>query len=274
MYTSSAGGLTISAVAARTGVSVPVLRAWERRFGFPRPERLDSGHRRYPEAEVARIQHVVAARASGRSLEAAIELGRATAAVPGVEERSIFAALRNARPDLTVAVIGRRTMLALSRAIEDECSAQAERAHLVAAFQREDAYRRAGDRWGPISASATSTIVFADFPSSTRRGDVFEIALSPQSPVHREWGVVCDAPGSAAVLAGWERPEGTFEALWTVDPGAVRLATAVARAIAAVEAPELELPPAPEPVTDLGDPTLALRRATAVTNRVVAYLDR
>ncbi len=274
MYISSAGGLTISAVAARTGVSVPVLRAWERRFGFPQPERLESGHRRYPEAEVARIQHVVAARAAGRSLEAAIELGRATAPVPGVEDRSIFAALRSARPDLTVAVIGRRTMLALSRAIEDECSAQAERAHLVAAFQREDAYRRASDRWGPISASATSTIVFADFASSTRRGDVVEIALSPQSPVHREWSVVCDAPGSAAVLAGWERPEGTFEALWTVDPAAVRLATAVARAIAAVEAPELELPPAPAPINDLGDPALALRRATAVTNRVVAYLDR
>ncbi len=261
-------------MSARTGVSVPVLRAWERRFGFPAPERLASGHRRYPESEVTRIQHVVAARAGGRSLEAAIELARTTTPPAAATGPSIFAALRAARPDLSVAVIGRRTMLALSRAIEDECSARAERAHLVAAFQRADLFRRAGHRWGEMASSADATIVFADFPASAHRDRVHEIALPHESPVRREWSVVCDAPRSAAVLAGWERPEGTFEALWTVEPEAVRLATTVARAIATLEAPALELPPPPSIPPDLGDPVLAVQRALAVTNRVVAYLDR
>jgi DNA-binding transcriptional MerR regulator len=275
MSTSAARGLTISAVAERTGVSVPVLRAWERRFGFPEPERLDSGHRRYSETEVERILRVVSARAHGRSLEAAIDLARDASPGVALGQQSIFAGLRRARPDLTVSVLGRRTMLALSRAIEDECLAQAERPHLVAAFQHEALVRAAHRRWEVLASSAASTLVLADFERS-RIGPAgsLEIALPPGAPARREWSVVCDAPGSAAVLVGWERPEGTFEALWTVEPQAVRLATLVARHLATFHAPELALPPAPDDLAVAVDPDVALRRATALTNRVVSYLDR
>ena len=76
MSTRAEEGLTIGAVAARTGLSVPVLRSWELRHGFPRPARLHGGHRRYDEADVARILEVVAAREEGRSLETAIALAQ------------------------------------------------------------------------------------------------------------------------------------------------------------------------------------------------------
>ena len=46
----SAAGLTIREMAARTGVPQGTLRMWETRYGFPVPERLPSGHRRYPES--------------------------------------------------------------------------------------------------------------------------------------------------------------------------------------------------------------------------------
>jgi MerR family transcriptional regulator, light-induced transcriptional regulator len=275
-----AAGLTISAVAARTGLGVSVLRSWEQRHGFPEPERLLSGHRRYPESEVARIQRVVAERRAGRTLEAAIEAVRRapTAAEVGFpslgdHDRSIFAGLRRARPDLHALPLGRRTMLALSQAIEDEARAHADRPHFVAAFQTRDAYEAAHDRWGDLAATAATTIVLADFPRSTRRGPVAQVAIPAGDPLRREWSVVCDAPGSSTVLAGWERSDGRFEAIWTVEAHAVRLATHIGRRLAARHAPRLDLGAPPTVAVD-DDPATAVVRATAVTTRVVAYLDR
>jgi len=45
----------MGAVTRRTGIGEHTLRAWERRFGFPCPERLPSGHRRYPADQVRRL---------------------------------------------------------------------------------------------------------------------------------------------------------------------------------------------------------------------------
>jgi DNA-binding transcriptional MerR regulator len=269
-----AGGLTISAAAARTGVSVAALRAWEQRFGFPRPQRLAGGHRRYDEAEVERIAQVVAEREAGRSLDAAIALvlQRSTPA-PDEADGSVFAGLRRARPDLPVHVLHRRTMLALSRAIEDESLASGERPHLLAAFQTRIAYRAARERWDDLIDTAATSIVFADFPRARRHGRVHEVPIGEGDPLGREWSVVSDAPGSPAVMAGWERADGRFEAVWTVEAQAVRLATDVGRRLATRRAPDLALPEPPPPLVPTPDPSTTVRRATAVTNRVIAYLD-
>jgi len=53
-------GLKIATVAERTGVGVHTLRAWERRYGIPRPSR-SSGHQRlYSDEDVRRVLRVVA----------------------------------------------------------------------------------------------------------------------------------------------------------------------------------------------------------------------
>ncbi len=50
------GGSTIRVVSARTGLSMETLRAWERRYGFPRPERRPGSNRRlYSDADLARL---------------------------------------------------------------------------------------------------------------------------------------------------------------------------------------------------------------------------
>lgn len=46
----------IKQAAARAGVSVPVLRAWERRYGVVSPPRTASGYRRFDDAAVARVR--------------------------------------------------------------------------------------------------------------------------------------------------------------------------------------------------------------------------
>lgn len=77
----------IAAVTRRTGIGPHTLRAWERRFGFPQPVRLPSGHRRYTQEQVVRL----------RLIAQAIGLGhRAGDVVPLPHERlqELFEALR------------------------------------------------------------------------------------------------------------------------------------------------------------------------------------
>ncbi|MFP4235809.1 MAG: MerR family transcriptional regulator [Nitriliruptoraceae bacterium] len=48
--------LRIGEVSRRTGVAVPTLRAWERRYGLLDPQRTDGGHRLYSEQDIARVR--------------------------------------------------------------------------------------------------------------------------------------------------------------------------------------------------------------------------
>ena len=47
---------TIKEAAARTGLTIPVLRAWERRYGVVSPTRTPGGYRVYDEAALARLR--------------------------------------------------------------------------------------------------------------------------------------------------------------------------------------------------------------------------
>ena len=47
---------TIKEAAARTGLTVPVLRAWERRYGVVAPMRTAGGYRVYDEAALRRLR--------------------------------------------------------------------------------------------------------------------------------------------------------------------------------------------------------------------------
>lgn len=48
--------LPIGTVERETGLSKDVLRVWEHRYGFPRPERDSNGDRAYPAQQVRRLQ--------------------------------------------------------------------------------------------------------------------------------------------------------------------------------------------------------------------------
>src|SRR6476620_9630365 len=101
-------GLTIREVAARTGVPAGTLRMWEERYGFPKPRRLPSGHRRFTEEQVDHVRAVVAARDAGLSLPAAI------ARVSGARQErheSLYGLLRLCRPELAPELIPKARML-------------------------------------------------------------------------------------------------------------------------------------------------------------------
>src|SRR4051812_20649625 len=85
-------GQTVSATrfAELTGVSRERLRTWERRFGFPTPERQAGGPRRYRLEDVGRVVAVRRAAEDGAPLAAAVD--QAQAAPAAVAPASAFEA--------------------------------------------------------------------------------------------------------------------------------------------------------------------------------------
>ncbi len=274
-------GLTPGELARRTGVSPAVLRMWESRHGFPEPHRLPSGHRRYADADVALISQILRRKSAGIRLEIAI--AEALASRPP-ESPSIFAGLRRRHPGLAPHRLRKSTLIALSWAIEDECCALADSPILFGGFQRSEFYLPAAARWRELNRVARCAVVFANhWPDATldARGPV-QVTLGADAPMRREWAVVCDALDSTACLAAWELPGQTqvpdrqriFEAVWTIDPVAVRDAAVIAAGIATRAGITL-----PQAVQDELAGPVAVRETTPVAvtalfNRVVAYVDR
>jgi DICT domain-containing protein len=275
--------LSIKEVAERTGLAAGTIRMWEQRYGFPAPGRTSAGYRRYGRDDVEAVRRVQAYRHRGLSIPAAIERARETGAVS--DHASMYAAVAALDTGARAQVLRKRTLIALSRAIEHETLAHAAAPMLFAAFQRESFYREVEPRYRRLARQADEAYVFANF-SELRHVDhgPTEVPTSLDDALGNEWAVVVDAPGLAACLLAWEQPGVTepggaddldrrFEAIWTVDPVATRRAAQVgARLVGRCE------PGTEERLTELlASRPLALEQPapalTSLTNRVVGYLE-
>lgn len=218
--------LTIGELARRTGVNVATLRMWEERHGFPVSVRLPSGHRRYSEDTVEKVLRIQRRREAGVRLDAAVaDVASDYATAPS----SIFAELRRRRPELVPRILTKRTLLALTRAMEDECVARAQRPWLIATFQHERHYRRAQARWRDLDRTAHRSWALAAFETPQSGARPVEVALPASAAILREWDLICVAPDFPAAVLAWELPgqvgvrdaERRFESLWTLDAAAV-----------------------------------------------------
>jgi DNA-binding transcriptional MerR regulator/methylmalonyl-CoA mutase cobalamin-binding subunit len=66
----------LKAVVQQTGIKPDTLRAWERRYGLPTPERSSGGHRLYTQGDVDTIKWLTARQREGLSIRRAVELWR------------------------------------------------------------------------------------------------------------------------------------------------------------------------------------------------------
>lgn len=66
----------IKAVVMETGLKPPTIRAWERRYGLPNPQRTDGGHRQYTQRDIDTLKWLVARQEEGISISHAIDLWR------------------------------------------------------------------------------------------------------------------------------------------------------------------------------------------------------
>ena len=275
--------LRIRDVVERTGVGEATLRAWEQRYGFPEPQRLPSGHRRYRESDVERAcARSFASATTGLPVKAAIERARAG--------RRGRAEVRLRRPAAAAAgAAGQRAArsAASSRsATRSRTRAPAAREDLLlfGAFQRERHYR--GRRGDAGASSAARRRWRSCSPTSPRRAPP---ARRPDRGADRRarpaGARVVDrlrqrATGLAC-LVGWEPPgqeraadaERLFETIWTADRadgahGGAHLLRAGLRRRAATRSARIAERLA-EPSPRSGDD---LRRAESLTSRMIAYL--
>jgi MerR family transcriptional regulator, light-induced transcriptional regulator len=273
--------LSIGELAARTGLTPAVLRTWEARHGFPVPERAASGHRWYRESDVDLVQRVMHRQRAGVRLEAAI---REVTASGSASTLSVFAMLRDDHPHLAPQRLRKPTLLALSRAIEDDYLASAEPGVACASFQRERYYHSSRARWSELARRSRWSMVFADFPDlrDPEPEEPARVPLAGGAPMRREWAVVAETSRLGVCLAGWETPgqddvpdrDRTFEVVWTMDPYATRQAlrtcAEVASAAGLAQAPNLLRELDERPVVAQTDPT----RASALFSRAIGYVDR
>jgi MerR family transcriptional regulator, light-induced transcriptional regulator len=283
---SAMNDLAIKDVAERTGIAAGTIRMWEQRYGFPVPERTPSGYRRYRTADVDTLRRVLALREDGLSVPAALARAR-EAGTEATDRPSIYGAiLSGGELPVTPRLLRKRTLVAISKAIEDETIARGAGPVVVGAFQHERNYRAVEHRYRRMAQCADATLVFADFAAVREApGDVTEVPIAPEDAVGNEWAVIVDSPSYAACLLAWEHPrspqqdaatpdmERRFESLWTMDPHVVRRAAEVAGTLAGRAAPAVgarvkgllaERPLAVEA------PAPAL---TALCNRMIGYLE-
>ena len=271
--------LAIKEVAEQTGLAAGTIRMWEQRYGFPEPARTPAGYRVYTPQDVITLRRVVAFRGRGLSVPAALE--RARAMHDATHRPSLFGALASGDWPVRPQRLRHSTMVAVSHAIEDEALARAAAPIVIASFQSEANYRGVEHRYRRLAGVADAVAVFADFPMLGLEGEdaPVEIPIGPGDALGHEWAVIVDAPSFAACLIAWETPpraartDRVFEAIWTMDPAVVRHAVQVGAVLSARACPLLGAR------LDglLLDRPLAVETPapglTALTNRIVGYLD-
>lgn len=269
--------LTIAELAEATGVSPATLRAWENRHGFPRAERLAGGHRRYTTEHVGSVRAVLAEREAGSTLGGAIARAQSATAEP---VSSFFAELRQSPKPPATQVVSKRTMVALSHAVEDECSSGAERGVLVGAFQKRRFFEAASPRWRVLARGAKLAVAFADFPAAAVGDQPARVPIPQRTPLEREWAIAHLAPRTSVLLVGRERPgptpsdvERQFEVCWSAEPEQVRELFGIAARLAEVTAPPVAKQLRRE-VDSLPRPGgMDARFVSSLTTRMIGYLD-
>ncbi len=121
-YTAKPVTLSIAAVERDTGLSKDTLRVWERRYGFPTPDRDTLGERSYPFGQVERLRTIKrlldAGHRPGRVVPMALQdLDRLAATMGAPAGPREAEAVRAAAPDLTAMLeaLGRNDVDSLRR---------------------------------------------------------------------------------------------------------------------------------------------------------------
>jgi MerR family transcriptional regulator, light-induced transcriptional regulator len=192
----------IKQAAARAGVSVPLLRAWERRYGIVSPERSPSGYRRFDDASVARIREMRRLIADGWSpsaAAAAILDGRVPVPAPGSSVDAGGAGIDDARPAAGSAgtaddLVRAAAALDAARidAVLDELFSRGS-FERVAADLLFPALQRLGEAWAAGEVSVAGEHI-ASSAVLRRLGQALEAAAAPTAPGKRV--VVGLPPGS------------------------------------------------------------------------------
>ena len=71
---STTPAFNLKVVLKETGLAADTLRAWERRYGLPMPQRTAGGHRLYSQRDIETIKWLMKRQAEGLSISRAVDL--------------------------------------------------------------------------------------------------------------------------------------------------------------------------------------------------------
>ncbi|MBZ5737677.1 DICT sensory domain-containing protein [Nocardioides mangrovi] len=197
-----------------------------------------------------------------------------------VSPGSVYLAVRRHDPTIPVVRLRKRTLAALSHALEDEIELRCLHPVLFGGFQHEDFLRDPLPRWQELARTARACVVFAATTSHDPTEPVRLVELTGNAPLRQEWAVVADDEAFGVVLSAWEIPgqddiqdrDRSFELVWSVESGPIRRAARVCAAMALAGG----LPDADRLLTTLEEtPTAEVgpRAVTEVVARILTYVD-
>lgn len=91
--------VTISEASKMTGIPIPTIRSWERRYSFPAPPRTAGGHRRYSAGEVELLRDLQREISNGRGARDAARVVHARAEVGEGDADRLVSSAENLDPD-------------------------------------------------------------------------------------------------------------------------------------------------------------------------------
>jgi DNA-binding transcriptional MerR regulator len=105
----------LKVVVQQTGLKPDTLRAWERRYGLPQPQRSPGGHRLFSKRDIRTVKWLMARQAEGLSIKRAVEMWRRLEA----EEKDPLQAVTSAPSSSTAVPTPRLTDSAIAQLRED-----------------------------------------------------------------------------------------------------------------------------------------------------------
>jgi DNA-binding transcriptional MerR regulator len=203
----------IQVAARRAGVSVDVLRAWERRYALVAPARASGGRRLYSESDIERLRLIASAAAAGRrvgelaqldgaALAALVSADRASAAAPqdAGAAASLLANCMRAVEQLDGAALRATLRRALIALPAPACIEQ-----LVAPLMHAIGERWSRGELSPAHEHVASSIVRRELQATTEAlaGDAAGATLVVAAPAGQQHELGAHAAALVAVLDGF-----------------------------------------------------------------------
>jgi MerR family transcriptional regulator, light-induced transcriptional regulator len=210
--------LKTSEAAALLNVTANTLRAWERRFGYPKPQRSRGNHRLYTYAEVAALREALD---EGLSISSAVSVAREALNTDVHALVRALAAFAGERADRALeASLGLRSV---ERTVEEVLLPALREIHrregndsahwAYAAGWSSDWLRRAR-RLSPPPARGLSLLI----------GDACGTELDPSAAQLRALELFCTRAGADVLTLSVEAPVGLADVAAATHPGAVVIA--------------------------------------------------
>lgn len=215
--------LKTSEAAALLNVSPNTLRAWERRFGYPKPQRSPGKHRLYTHGEVVALKDALQ---EGLSISSAVSRAREGLSTDADSLVGALSGFDRDRADASMeAALALRS---LERTVEEVLLPSLE--ELTQRHGLESAPWAFAARWGSEWLRRAQRLT----PPPVRDisllvGDASEGELDPDSPAIRALELLAARAGARLLCLSVRGVNGMAEALSVVSPDAVVLAGSHAR---------------------------------------------